>query len=302
MKEKPGMNEVQTDTPAAGVSLKHLQNALGRRTLYLDPHEILVDMVSNGRFEPENLSVDDLIYGPKSMLVLGQLQPIEVVKVAGKYRVQLGIRRTLAARKINDLKLGDSKFLIEAVEAVAGNSEDTFRRNVAENYQRQTLTHMDIAAHLRRWIEVYHKDQRWCCEFYGAMGKPMSQSWFAGHMALLKLEPAIQHKVHAGELSWQAARELTKNLSPEEQQQVLELVGGSGERPTIENVVRRKRALNRLDKPRSRPKSEVVEGLVAIAGSPDCPVKVRKFLDMLVEFVKGKHDVDLLSDVAWRLN
>jgi hypothetical protein len=206
----------------------------------------------------------------------------------------------MAARKINEMNPGGPKFLIEALEVMPRNSEDVFARNVAENFVRKTLTPMDIANHLRRWIEIYHKDRKWCAQFYGTSDKPMSATWVDGHLALLKLEPATQRKIHNREMGWQAGRELS-NLPPEEQQLIVDIIGGSGERATVDNVVKRKRQLNRLDKPRRRPKKEVVEAFETIAGSPDCPPKVKKFLDTVVEFVDGKHEVDDLVNLAWRL-
>lgn len=104
----------------------------------------------NGRFgEYTEADLIDLLDGDMSIEKMGQLQPVLVsVDInPGKYRLEFGFRRFEAICRINARRLTDGleplKIKCELDNSGKDESE-RFEMNVAENYARKPLTHMDM--------------------------------------------------------------------------------------------------------------------------------------------------------------
>lgn len=172
------------------------------------PRNINADWNNNGsrEFEPSEEEIQNMV---KSLREEGQLQPIVIGLDKAEPYLKMGFCRHKAMTRINEenVKAGMPEIPLECVIA-DGNEEDSFRRNIIENLHRNELSAIDIAHQIRKWQEIYKKDDAFILELYGTPNKPRSISWLVQHRTLLNLEYDLQKRVHYGEFTFTEAVKL----------------------------------------------------------------------------------------------
>jgi Predicted transcriptional regulators len=129
----------------------------------IPPTEIDVDFTKNfSRFQTDDASIDDLAY---SMFTNGQDTPCEVRKDGNTIQLVAGFRRYLAGIKITEgfsytlvdpetstteeVRVHNENFRLKIISSQLTDTE-AFRKNVRENVERRELSHMDLAAIVKR--------------------------------------------------------------------------------------------------------------------------------------------------------
>ena len=141
-------------------------------------------------------AIDGLV---ASLKAVGQLQPIRVRKVADKYRVVTGERRTRAAR------LAGLTTLAAIIEVKDLSEGDVLQRQIIENCQREDLCPIEKARGITRLMEA----TGW------KIGEAATQLGMSAGMAtkllgILKLSEPIQQQVASGAIAVSAAYELSR--------------------------------------------------------------------------------------------
>ena len=141
-------------------------------------------------------AIDGLV---ASLKAVGQLQPIRVRKVADKYRVVTGERRTRAAR------LAGLTTLAAIIEVKDLSEGDVLQRQIIENCQREDLCPIEKARGITRLMEA----TGW------KIGDAATQLGMSAGMAtkllgILKLSEPIQQQVASGAIAVSAAYELSR--------------------------------------------------------------------------------------------
>jgi ParB/RepB/Spo0J family partition protein len=202
---------------------------VGRADLFLiDPDEIDVNEALNGRWQPH--SEDEIDNLAKSILEDGQLQPVQVRKVAdNRVQLVLGYRRYLAVTKINKGRKKADHVKLKCILTTV-NDEEAFRKNITENKNRKNTSPVDDAVNQRRLREEFGWNDTRIAEFYGC-----SPSMVSVLKKVLLLPDDVKARVHKRELALNTAIALV-DLTPEEQVEVLkpeegEATGGEGTAP-----------------------------------------------------------------------
>ena len=117
---------------------------------YIPLDKIEVDPQVRKAFDEE--SIDGLV---ASLKVVGQLQPIRVRKVADKFRVVCGERRTRAAR------LAGLTTLAAIIEVRDLSEGEVLQRQIIENCQRENLCPIEKARGITRLMEVMNSNTNW---------------------------------------------------------------------------------------------------------------------------------------------
>lgn len=187
---------------------------VGRSDLFLiDPDEIDVNESLNGRWKPH--SEDDIDQLAKSILEDGQLQPVQVRRIAdNRVQLVLGYRRYLAVTKVNKGRKKDDRLKLKCVLTTV-NDEEAFRKNIVENRNRKSTTPVDDAVNQRRLREEYGWNDTRIAEFYGC-----SPSLVSVLKNVLLLPDDVKARVHRRELALNTALALV-DLTPEEQAEAL---------------------------------------------------------------------------------
>lgn len=147
----------------------------------------------------------------KSLAARGQLQPIRVrwSQEQGKYLIVAGERRWRAAMLAG----------MESLQAVVVERELTpselLQEQLVENCLREDLQPIEQAKAFRALMD----GNGWSARRVGDE-LHMANSTVVKALALLDLDPAVQDKVDAGELSPAAAYEVSKLEKPEDQREV----------------------------------------------------------------------------------
>jgi ParB family transcriptional regulator, chromosome partitioning protein len=150
----------------------------------------------------------------ESMRTLGQLQPCVVVTRAAftavnpghdaavgraEYVVVAGTRRRLAAEKY-----GLATLDIVVRDVLAGDPETFFGASISENIDRQAFAPLEEARALERLVALSGSGVA------AAELLSRSKGWVSQRLALLKLSPAMQDLLRAGELPVHVARRLAQ--------------------------------------------------------------------------------------------
>lgn len=161
---------------------------------YIPLDKIEVDPQVRKEFDEE--SIDGLV---ASLKAVGQLQPIRVRKVADKFRVVCGERRTRAAR------LAGLTTLAAIIEGKDLSEGDVLQRQIIENCQREDLCPIEKARGITRLMEV----TGWKIgETATKLG--MSAGTATKLLGVLKLSEPIQQQVNSGVIAISAAYALSR--------------------------------------------------------------------------------------------
>lgn len=170
-----------------------------------------LDMIDAGEdYNSRKYSAADIKLLADEMLATGrQLQPVGLaLNGDGLYRLVYGFRR-YKALKMLQTKVEDSHPLkqIEGVllDVDAQDHKTLFEYNVRENTNRMDLSPVDQAYALDRLVNEFNETLTAAARI---MGK--SKAWASQTIALLKLPPHIQKRVHEGQLGAQTAYELSR--------------------------------------------------------------------------------------------
>lgn len=144
------------------------------------------------RFEVDPEKIEEL---SKSILEVGQLQPILIRPVNGRYEIIAGHRRYLAVKALNQKTI--KACILEQ------DDETTIIFRATENLAREDLSPVEEAQIYSDLVNVHKMtiDQ---------IGKRMGKS--AGvvrrRLDLLKMPPQLQAAIHKKQISWSVAEEL----------------------------------------------------------------------------------------------
>lgn len=163
------------------------------RIYYLGPHEIQAPSDSNSRrFQT---SRDSLVGLAMSMLEDGQQQPVKVALMPdGTYALMFGFRRWQAACMINEEKLSEKPFMLQAI-VVPHMAESHLISGVIENAQREAPGLVDQAYAIQRMMSETNLRQTAIARKLG-----ITQSMVSKRLRLLELPVAMQKKVNRGEV------------------------------------------------------------------------------------------------------
>lgn len=150
----------------------------------------LVDIDDNVRDD-----VGELTELQASIAELGLLSPVKVTSQSdGRYRLVYGQRRVLACRALGRLRISA---IVEPPSDVDHAGARRSIEQLAENLQRKDLNPIEEAVALR---EVLDADPNLTQEAL-ADQLAMSRPWVSNTLRLLKVDPEVQAKVRAGEIS-----------------------------------------------------------------------------------------------------
>jgi ParB/RepB/Spo0J family partition protein len=163
---------------------------------YLEIPIELLDDGSNVRAPAKRLSQSDVGLRA-SILELGVLQPITVVRRGKRFEVLYGHRRTAAARAVG----------LAAVPAIVETDPDEKPiRQLVENQHRQPVNPIDIARTLRAYLDEHPATNR------AALARKLGRNpgWISAKLALLELDVETQDQVARGQLGEGHAYRLAK--------------------------------------------------------------------------------------------
>jgi ParB-like chromosome segregation protein Spo0J len=187
-------------------------------TFIVNPSDLTIDESANGRAFPYTPA--EIFTKAASLKALGQLQPIVVQRVDGKVLVLAGTGRALGALYLNqnDPDYSEKPFLLECT--VQDDEVDAFTVNVAENFQRKSLSPVDIAHNItrsdERQPEGADEDAKTAAalELFGLKDTGDNRKWIARHRAIGTLSMPIKRKIHSKSLAVDAALEYV-GMDPE---------------------------------------------------------------------------------------
>ncbi len=187
-------------------------------TFFINPADLTIDETLNGRAFPYT---DKEIYSKAcSLKAHGQLQPIVIQRQGGKAFVVAGTGRTLGALYLNqnDADFKAEPFLLECV--VQGDDVDSFGVNVAENFDRKTLTPVDVAhiigmSDARQPDDATHDARNEAvAALFGMPNNNDTRKWIERHRQIATLPTSLRKKIHTKTLAVDAALEYV-GLDPE---------------------------------------------------------------------------------------
>jgi len=199
------------------VKKKRSMPGVGRTDIFLfDPNElILVDDEAHPLYDPRvKLPVDDNLV--KNIMVHGVIEPV-VVRIGGdKPEVVDGRRRTMAARKANEILIKEGKEAIR-VPAVRrrGEDGDLYGVLVSANGFRHEDSGLEKAKKATHMLDLGKTKEEVCVAFGWTMPH------LKAHLSLLDLSAVAKKAVVAGKLSVTAASKLS-SVPHEKQAAVIE--------------------------------------------------------------------------------
>lgn len=159
--------------------------------------QIEADETLRGRHKaPKQADIEAMAH---SILEHGQLQPVMVRKIKGKYKLILGFTRYDAIKWGNETGLFNPPLPVAAISSTT-NDEESFTRNVVENRHRNQTTPVDDAHNMRRLREDYGKTNADIAKLYH-----VSQAYVSQLSKLLTLPTNVQNKVADGKLTLSGA-------------------------------------------------------------------------------------------------
>lgn len=187
--------------------------------LHLDPATITAS--DNIRHTLREGDIDRMV---ASIIDRGGIQePVSVeLKADGSYALIKGFIRHAAATKMN---LQGAGITVPALVRSPADAVDRLKTQVAENVARASLSPIDTAISISKLLdagvsklEIRNMFAR-AGTSKGATVSPMSNSWVNKHLAMLEMPADIIAKIHNGEVSPEAAYELSR--VPEERRAVV---------------------------------------------------------------------------------
>lgn len=179
----------------------------------ISPEDIIVDYTRNSRAEPP--APEDVVARVRSFESLGQLQPVEVRKIAGgKVELTLGYTRYAAAVEYN--KSHPDRPMKLKCSLIDCNNEEAFLRNIAENLERRDLTPLDQAHAQRKLRDEFGWADKKIADLY-----KISIPYVSTLKKLLSVPAHIRNLVKTGQCSAKAAGEMA-DLEPADQVEVIE--------------------------------------------------------------------------------
>lgn len=187
--------------------------------LGIDPADLIVDREKRGReFPPEK---DAIVAMAESIKTHGQIQPCPVRVTHDRYlSLEAGFTRWEAFMYLNEGITDPAARRQIRVVIVAGNDQEMFLTNLAENRDRNGTTEIDDAGNARRLERDFGKTDDEIRLIFSnerdAEGKPKLRSaqWLAGLRELLTLTREQQEAIHRGHISSKLGRALAR-LAPE---------------------------------------------------------------------------------------
>ncbi len=146
----------------------------------------------------------------ESLNKIGQLQPILLRKKEGRYEVEAGHRRFLAAKSLN-------WSTIDAIVLNDGEEEDTHLERAHENLIRENLNPVDEAKLV--WTLVYH-DGRGVESTAKMLCK--SEGWVEARMNVLQWPEELISAIEAGQISLTNGKILSKVQDQETRSRLLD--------------------------------------------------------------------------------
>lgn len=243
------------------------------------PQDLIVNPANRGReFAPGVDKVQELATSIKEQ---GQLQPV-TVRVTHDRKLELvaGFTRYEAVLLLNASEPEPRRILCK-VEA--GNDEDMFLANLAENRHRNDTSAIDDAYNVRRLERDFGKTDEQIRAIYG--GK--SQAWLDHTIRpLLTLSRDQQKAIHEGQLTAATGLVLAQ-LAPEVRDEVLaEAKKESKGSVTATAVLKQARQKGALVKTTGLKPSEVKAGHVYLGENTENP-KVKKFCKAYADYTAG---------------
>lgn len=225
-KKQVAQDEAAATVTAAGAVeqiVKAAQKA--RKQVMLNPADVVIDEAQNGRAFPYT---DKEIYAKACTLkAVGQIQPVLYKMIGGKAHVVIGCGRALGAIYLNtqDPAYAEQPFLLEAIQIPA--DLDVFEMNVAENFQRKTLTPVDIAHNIARSDERLGPEatdaERMAAALalYGRENNGDNRKWVDKHRLIHTLPMTLKKKINNKTLAPDAALEYV-GMDPDVAERVAE--------------------------------------------------------------------------------
>lgn len=177
----------------------------------MKPEDLTIDESINGRAFPYTQA--EIFTKAASLKANGQLQPIVVQRVDGKVLVLAGTGRALGALYLNqnDPDYKEAPYVLECT--VQEDDVDAFTVNVTENFERKSLSPVDIAHIITRsddrQPEGTDEDGKTAAALvlFGLKDSGDNRKWVARHRAIGTLPTAIKRKIHTKALAVDAALE-----------------------------------------------------------------------------------------------
>lgn len=243
---------------------------------------IIVDAESNfSRFAPSSIAkLADSIRseGLINALVVGPADE------NGKHKLIAGFRRYRALQEIGF-----------PARVTIRQSEDAMKVNTAENVQREELTLMDYSALIQRKKAA------------GVSGKDIakeigqSQSWVSQVAKFMTLRPAIQNRIHKGEINFAIARELPAMTEPEQDAEIVKL-----DNPATK--ADKKKAKKEATKHKGPTMGDLLSGIEPLTIEPandgenpspretKSQIKKREIVAIVIGYMKGKYGAKALDN------
>lgn len=184
----------------------------------VNPKDLTIDEAMNGRAFPYTQT--EIFQRASTLKKHGQLQPIVVKREGEKVLVTAGVGRALGAQYLNekDPDYAENPFLLDCV--LQDDDADAFTLNVVENFERKTLTPVDIAHNIARSDErlgpeaTEEAKMDAALDLFGLKDNGDNRKWVERHRKVGTLPMGIKRKVHAKTLAVDAALEYV-GMDPE---------------------------------------------------------------------------------------
>ncbi|MGM0409394.1 MAG: nucleoid occlusion protein [Bacillota bacterium] len=174
--------------------------------------KIDIEKIDSNPYQPrdnfDQSSLDDLAESIKNF---GIIQPLTIRTKGDKYELIAGERRLKAAKLIG---LNEVPVLIKDFD-----NQETAEIALVENLQRKDLDFLEEAHAYEQLIKEFQLTQK---ELAKKIAK--SQSTVANKLRILKLDPEVQKKIKAPQISERHARTLLKLKNKEEQLEIIEKI------------------------------------------------------------------------------
>lgn len=222
----------------SGLKLTRQVNADGvkeKTHVEIPPEEIIIVEGANPRiFGAQDEDLDSLM---EDIILHGQTGDVTVV-LDGKGRPEcrgMGGRRVRAILAINEAKLIDPPLMVRC-QVAKMDDRTAFLRAFSENEERKSPSIADQAAAVRRMIDEYGMSQAEVLEkvFHNRRSAP----WVSQLVTISGLPITLLRRVHAGEIGFQAAYELSQ-MDKDDRKWILEDISACGEKITPEAIRRR---------------------------------------------------------------
>lgn len=191
-------------------TVEKIKPTYSRADVYLYPEEIIAES-NPSRWKSH--TEQDIEERCESFRMYGQLQPVMVCRIAGKFHLVAGFLRHAAMVRFNEKYPEDRRKLSCQTSTVS--EAEAMDKNIIENLERKDLSPIDKAHGMRRMQERFQKTGAQIAQVYKC-----AQSYVSNLIKLTLLPEKVQMQVHTGEMPVSAALELS-NLQPADRDIVL---------------------------------------------------------------------------------